>query len=102
MVYRYQTTCSQRRNGCNALFGVVDTLQGENRRLSREVRRLRRRISDLEEELDERRIHVVEMVTENWQREERYSRLVVERNRLRAQVANLEERLRNTRVGRNN
>ncbi|KAF0504843.1 hypothetical protein F8M41_019456 [Gigaspora margarita] len=102
MVYRYQTTCSQRRNGCNALFRVVDTLQGENRRLSREVKRLRRRISDLEEELDEIRIRVVEIGTENWQREERYSRLVVERNRLRAHVANLEERLRNTKVGRNN
>ncbi|KAF0550819.1 hypothetical protein F8M41_024001 [Gigaspora margarita] len=102
MVHRYRTTCSQRRNSSNVLFGVVDTLQGENRRLSREVRRLQRRISDLEEELEERRISVVEIVTENWQQDERYSRLVVERNRLRAHVANLENRLRNTRVERNN
>ncbi|KAF0547353.1 hypothetical protein F8M41_000663 [Gigaspora margarita] len=102
MVHRYRTTRSQRRNGSNVLFRVINTLQGENRRLLREVRRLRRRISDLEEELEERRIHAVEMVIENWQRDERYSRLVVERNRLRAHVANLENRLRNTRVGRNN
>ncbi|KAF0541030.1 hypothetical protein F8M41_005963 [Gigaspora margarita] len=102
MVHRYRTTHSQRSNGSNVLFRVIDTLQGVNRRLSREVRRLQRRISDLEEELEERRIHAVEIVTENWQRDKRYLRLVVERNRLRAHVANLENRLRNTRVGRNN
>lgn len=68
----------------------------------REVRRLRRRISELEEELEERRIRAVEVVTENWQREERYSRLIVERNRLRVQVDDLENRLREARAGRNN
>ncbi|RIB27455.1 hypothetical protein C2G38_2029376 [Gigaspora rosea] len=83
MVHNYRTTRSQRRNGSNVLFGVIDTLQGENRRLLREVRKLRRRISELEEELEERRIRAVEWVTENWQQEERYSRLITERNRLR-------------------
>ena len=68
----------------------------------REVRRLRRRIAELEEELEERRIRAVEVVTENWQREERYSRLIVERNRLRVQVDDLENRLREARAGRNN
>ena len=68
----------------------------------REVRRLRRRISELEEELEERRICAVEVVTENWQREERYSRLITERNRLRVQVEDLEDRLRKARAGKNN
>ncbi|RIB24345.1 hypothetical protein C2G38_2168811 [Gigaspora rosea] len=62
MVHNYRTTRSQRRNGSNVLFGVIDTLQGENRR---EVRRLKRRIAELEEELEERRIRAVEVVTEN-------------------------------------
>ncbi|RIB28270.1 hypothetical protein C2G38_2158381 [Gigaspora rosea] len=99
MVHNYRTTCSQRRNNSNILFSVIDTLQGENRR---EVRRLRRRIAELEEELEKRRIRSVEWVTENWQREERYSRLSTERNRLRVQVEDLEDRLREARVGRNN
>ncbi|RIB03685.1 hypothetical protein C2G38_2224351 [Gigaspora rosea] len=59
MVHNYRTTRSQRRNGSNVLFGVIDTLQGENRR---EVRKLRRRISELEEELEERRIRAVEWI----------------------------------------
>ncbi|RIB20145.1 hypothetical protein C2G38_2180057 [Gigaspora rosea] len=63
MVHNYRTTRSQKRNNSNVLFGVIDTLQGENRR---EVRRLRRRIAKLEEELEERRIRAVEIVTENW------------------------------------
>ncbi|RIB04849.1 hypothetical protein C2G38_2221267 [Gigaspora rosea] len=102
MVHNYRTTRSQRRNNSNVLFGVIDTLQGENRRLLKEVRRLRRRIAELEEELEERRIRAVEVVTENWQREERYSRLSTERNRLRVQVEDLEDRLREARAGRNN
>ncbi|RIA99962.1 hypothetical protein C2G38_2236310 [Gigaspora rosea] len=99
MVHNYRTTRSQRRNSSNVLFGVIDTLQGENRR---EVRRLRRRIAELEVEIEERRIHAVEVVTENWQREKRYSRLIVERNRLRAQVDDLENSLSNARAERNN
>ncbi|RIB01925.1 hypothetical protein C2G38_2229272 [Gigaspora rosea] len=89
MVYNYRTTHSQKRNNSNIL-------------LLREVRRLRRRIAELEEELEERRIRVVEWVTENWQREERYSRLSTERNRLRVQVEDLEDRLREARAGRSN
>ncbi|RIB00741.1 hypothetical protein C2G38_2233156 [Gigaspora rosea] len=54
MVHNYRTTRSQRRNNSNVL-------------LLREVRRLRRRIAELEEELKERRIRAVEVVTENWQ-----------------------------------
>ncbi|CAG8765334.1 10158_t:CDS:1, partial [Gigaspora rosea] len=42
------------------------------------------------------------VVTENWQREERYSRLLVERNRLRAQVDDLENSLSDARAGRSN
>ncbi|RIB15655.1 hypothetical protein C2G38_2191887 [Gigaspora rosea] len=91
MVHNYQTTHSQKRNDSNALFSVIDTLQGENRR-----------ISELEEEIEERRIRAVEVVTENWQREERYSRLFTERNRLRAHIEDLKDQLRDTRVGRNN
>ncbi|RIB23118.1 hypothetical protein C2G38_2033022 [Gigaspora rosea] len=102
MVHNYRTTRSQRRNGSNVLFGVIDTLQGENRRLLREVRRLKRRISELEEELEERRIRAVEWVTENWQQEERYSRLITERNRLRVRIDDLENRLTEARAGRNN
>ncbi|RIB17539.1 hypothetical protein C2G38_2187029 [Gigaspora rosea] len=67
MVHNYRTTHPQRRNNSNFLFGVINILQEENRR---EVRRLRRRISELEEELEERRIRAVEWVTENWQQEE--------------------------------
>ncbi|RIB19404.1 hypothetical protein C2G38_2181937 [Gigaspora rosea] len=63
MAHNYRTTRSQRRNNSNVLFGVIDTLQGENRR---EVRRLRKRIAKLEEELEERRIRVAEVVTKNW------------------------------------
>ncbi|RIB20806.1 hypothetical protein C2G38_2034910 [Gigaspora rosea] len=102
MVHNYRTTRSQRRNNSNVLFGVIDTLQGENRRLLREVRKLRRRIAELEEELEERRIRAVEVVTENWQREERYSKLSTERNRLRVQVEDLEDKLKEARAGRNN
>ncbi|RIB14611.1 hypothetical protein C2G38_2040055 [Gigaspora rosea] len=102
MVHNYRTTRSQRRNNSNVLFGVIDTFQGENRRLLREVRIVRKRIAELEKELEERRIRAVKVVTENWQRKERYSRLSTERNRLRVQVEDLEDRLRETRAGRNN
>ncbi|RIB26617.1 hypothetical protein C2G38_2162937 [Gigaspora rosea] len=87
MVHNYQSTHSQKRNDSNVLFGISDTLQGEN---VREVRRLRRSIAELEEELEERRIRAVEVVTKNWQREERYSKLITKRNRLRVQVEDLE------------
>ncbi|CAG8800311.1 8469_t:CDS:1, partial [Gigaspora rosea] len=41
-------------------------------------------------------------VTENWQQEERYSRLITERNRLRVRIDDLENRLTEARAGRNN
>ncbi|RIB12446.1 hypothetical protein C2G38_2200666 [Gigaspora rosea] len=46
MVHNYRTTRSQRRNGSNALFSVIDTLQGENRRSKKIMKkdfRVRRR-----------------------------------------------------------
>ncbi|RIB18257.1 hypothetical protein C2G38_2185140 [Gigaspora rosea] len=63
MVHNYRTTRFQRRNGNNVLFGAIDTLQRENRR----SKKIRRRIVELEEELEKRRIRAVEVVTENWQ-----------------------------------
>jgi cell division protein FtsB len=65
--------------------------------LLREVRRLRARIQVLEDEIDVMRTRAVEVVAENWQRNERYARLVNERNRMRAHIANLEDRLSDVR-----
>jgi hypothetical protein len=47
----------------------------------------------LEDEIDELRTRAVEVVAENWMRDVRYGRLVTERNRLRAYIANLEDRM---------
>jgi cell division protein FtsB len=59
----------------------------------REVRRLNRRVRILEDEIDQLRTRAVEVVAENWMRDIRYARLVMERNRLRAHIANLENRI---------
>ena len=54
----------------------------------------RRRIQNLEEELEECRSNAVLRVQDRWMLEERYTRLLNERNRLRARLENYEEDLR--------
>ena len=58
----------------------------------------RRRIQSLEEELEELRKNAVSRVQDGWMIEQRYNRLLDERNRLRARLANDEEDLRRLRA----
>jgi chromosome segregation ATPase len=58
----------------------------------------RRRIQSLEEELEELRENAVARVQDGWMIEQRYNRLLDERNRLRARLANDEEDLRRLRA----
>ncbi|CAG8732021.1 4795_t:CDS:2, partial [Racocetra fulgida] len=81
----------QRAKSSFALFRALDVVQNKNRRLAQKIEQLRKRVQELEEQLEERREQVVEMVQRNWMREEEHSRLVVERNRLRARMENLEK-----------
>ncbi|CAG8776545.1 14331_t:CDS:1, partial [Dentiscutata heterogama] len=55
---------------------------------------LRRRIQSLGRDLEECRENAVEQMQGRWLLEQQYARLVGERNRLRASVANYEEELR--------
>ncbi|CAG8801741.1 17003_t:CDS:1, partial [Racocetra fulgida] len=57
----------------------------------------RRRIQELEEELEECRSNAVLRVQDRWMLEERCTRLLNERNRLRARLENCEEELRRLR-----
>jgi chromosome segregation ATPase len=58
----------------------------------------RRRIQSLEEELEELRENAVARVQDRWMIEQQYNRLLDERNRLRARLANDEEDLRRLRA----
>ena len=58
---------------------------------------MQERVQVLEEEIEEMRFHAVEVVSENWQRDEWYARLVVERTRLRVHIEDLENSLRKVR-----
>jgi len=58
----------------------------------------RRKIQNLEEELEELRENAVTRVQDRWMLEERYTRLLNERNRLRARLENYEEDLRRLRA----
>ena len=60
----------------------------------RQIRRLQERVQVLEGEIEEMRFCTVEVVSENWQRDERYARIVVERTRLRVRIEDLENSLR--------
>jgi chromosome segregation ATPase len=62
------------------------------------VTSLRRRIQSLETELEELRANAVARVQDSWMLEQRYTRLLEERNRLRARLANDEEELRRLRA----
>jgi chromosome segregation ATPase len=62
------------------------------------VTSLRRRIQSLETELEELRANAVARVQDGWMLEQRYTRLLEERNRLRARLANDEEELRRLRA----
>ena len=98
------------------MFEEVDILQDENRRyirkiiiiiiiklillfdrLLRQIRRLQERVQVLEGEIEEMRYHAVEVVNKNWQRDEQYARIVVERTRLRVRIEDLENSLREAR-----
>ncbi|CAG8838710.1 11403_t:CDS:1, partial [Racocetra persica] len=58
----------------------------------------RRRIQSLKTELVELRANVVSRVQDGWILEQRYTRLLDERNSLRVRLANDEEELRRLRV----
>ncbi|CAG8543747.1 12174_t:CDS:2 [Cetraspora pellucida] len=83
----------QRAKGTFALSRVLDIVQNENRQLAQKDEQSRKRVQELEEQLEERQEQVVEIIQRNWMREEEHSRLVVERNRLRARMENLEKKL---------
>ena len=68
----------------------------------REIRRLRRRVCQLEERVEVQQETIVEGVQRNWMREAEYERLLVERNRLRARVADLEVQIESRRSSNNN
>ncbi|RIB02268.1 hypothetical protein C2G38_2228269 [Gigaspora rosea] len=95
MVHNYRTTRSQRRNNSNVLFGVIDTLQGENRRSKKikekdcRARRRIRRKKNLCGRGGNRKLAA-------------RGEIFTERNRLRVQVEDLEDRLREAKAGRNN
>ncbi|CAG8475359.1 13046_t:CDS:2 [Cetraspora pellucida] len=83
----------QRAKGTFALSRVLDIVQKENRQLAQKDEQSRKRVQELEEQLEERQEQIVEIIQRNWMREEKYSRLVVERNRLRARMENLEKKV---------
>ena len=57
-----------------------------------------RRIQSLEEELEELRENAVERVQNSWMIEQQYTRLLDEKNKLRARLANDEEELKRLRA----
>ncbi|CAG8845139.1 34770_t:CDS:2, partial [Racocetra persica] len=73
-----------RRNSNNALYKALEVVQNENSCLLRLVVSQRRRIQSLETELVELRANAVSKVQDGWMLEQRYNRLLDERNRLRA------------------
>ncbi|CAG8824559.1 11468_t:CDS:2, partial [Racocetra persica] len=83
-----------RRSGNNALYEALGVVQDENSRLLWLVALQRRRIQSLETELVELRANAVSRVQNGWMLEQWYNRLLDERNRLRARLANDEEELR--------
>ena len=68
----------------------------------REVKSLRRRVHLLEEQVEVQQETIVEGVQRNWMRDAEYERLLVERNRLRARVADLEVQVESRRSSNNN
>lgn len=66
--------------------------------LLRLVASQRRIIESLEEELEECRTSAVSRVQDGWMLEQKYARLLEERNRLRARLENYEEDLRRFRT----
>ena len=112
-----------RSSSNNPLFEALDVVQTENRRylriiyyisnnifklcfkiirLVREVKSLRHRVHLLEEQFEVQQETIVEGVQRNWMREAEYERLLVERNRLRARVADLEVQVESRRSSNNN
>ena len=112
-----------RSSSNNPLFEALDIVQTENRRyiqiiyyipnnifklcfkiirLVREVKSLRHRVCLLEEQVEVQQETIVEGVQRNWMREAEYERLLVERNRLRARVADLEVQIESRRRSNNN
>ncbi|CAG8550636.1 9372_t:CDS:2 [Ambispora leptoticha] len=108
----HSTTFARRRNGQNALYGAIDMLQSENRRLACENTRLRRRVSELEGllatralqlnealqtrvrelilEVKNRQAHLEEEIRENQECNTNYTLLVREKSALRSRIAILE------------
>ncbi|CAG8836571.1 22346_t:CDS:2, partial [Racocetra persica] len=78
-----------RRNGNNAIYEALEVVQNENGQ---------RRIQSLETELKELRANAVTRVQDGWMLEQQYTRLLEERNRLRARLANDEEELKRLRA----
>ena len=68
----------------------------------REIRSLRRRVCQLEERVEVQQETIVENVQRNWIRDSEYKRLLRERNRLRARVADLEVQVESRRRSNNN
>ncbi|CAG8841552.1 14848_t:CDS:2, partial [Racocetra persica] len=73
---------------------ALEVVQNENGCLMQLVASQRRRIQSLETELEELRANAVTRVQDGWILEQQYTRLLEERNRLRARLANDEEELR--------
>ena len=68
----------------------------------REIRSLRHQVCQLEERVEVQQETIVENVQRNWIRDSEYKRLLRERNRLRAQVADLEVQVESRRRSNNN
>ena len=68
----------------------------------REIRSLRRQVCQLEERVEVQQETIVENVQRNWIRDSEYERLLRERNRLRARVADLEVQVESRRRSNNN
>ncbi|CAG8836065.1 4332_t:CDS:2, partial [Racocetra persica] len=87
-----------RRNSNNALYEALGVVQDENSCLFRLVASQRIRIQSLETELVELRTNAVSRVQDGWMLKQQYTRLLEERNRLRARLANDEKELRRLRA----
>ena len=63
----------------------------------REINSLRHQVHQLEERIEMQQETIVENVLRSWMRDAEYERLLRERNRLQAQVSNLEDEVRRRR-----